>query len=483
MKKLSIAFALVLALALCVFCFASCGKDKKGDATTAPATNPSVTTDGATNPSVTTDGATEHVHTPGAEMVIDVEASCAAPGSKSYHCTECNQIIPETVEEIPALPHTPEADFYVEQEPTCTTKGSKVKFCDVCGAEIPETREEIDIDPDAHQVDPETLVIVEPTLLAPEGSKTGTCKLCNTNIVEKLDEKIYVIDSKMDVAARADYNEEMGIDWLNTSDFANGICVKKGINEIKDEEVHYYPTEENPLGNDLLLEVSFLWNDTLKTGYSGEPLTYAHVDGYDVFHVKANLDAKERSGFTYEYITPTPAAIAADSSVKKPALGEFGWHRLGFRVHQEAKIEAGEVKYTYIASAYVDGTLLLSYDATDYAVNRNPNSTVTALLYTAEIDAEDPTKLNYFDIGAEGAQSNYRTSYAVLMFEDFFGKSTSGAYAVLADLQVTCGQDFVQDVEANATPADATFTIDDKGTVDDTTDDLVVPAKIWYKLK
>ena len=179
----------------------------------------------------------------------------------------------------------------------------------------------------------------------------------------------------------------------------------------------------------------------------------------------------------------SPAEIAADSSVKKPALGEFGWHRLGFRVHQEAEIVADEVKYTYIASAYVDGTCLLSVDMTDYAVNRNKNSTVTALLYTAEIDAEDPAKLNYFDIGATDAKSNYMTSYAVLMFEEFFGKSASGAYAVLADLSVTCGQDFVQSVEKNADPDDATFTLDDMGTADDTTDDLVVPAKIWYKAK
>ncbi|MBR4335799.1 MAG: hypothetical protein IKP74_05025, partial [Clostridia bacterium] len=426
------------------------------------------------------DATTAHEHVRGAEMVIDVEATCAAPGSKSYHCTVCDQIIPETVEAIPALPHTPEADFYVEQEPTCTTKGSQLKFCEVCGAEIPETREEIDIDPDAHQIDPETIVIVEPTLLAPEGSKTGTCKLCNTNVVEKLDEEIFIIDSTWDVAARADYNEAHRVDWLNHKDLATGVMIKKSINEIKDDDVHYYSTEENPLGNDLLVEISFLWNETLKNTYSWEAMTFGHIDGYDVFNVDSNIHPKERGGFTYEFITPTPAAIAADSSVKTPSTGEYGWHRLGFRVHEDAEIVAGEVKYTYIASCYLDGALVISYDATDYVVNRSA-STVTALLYTAEIDAEDNTKLNYFDIGDSEAQSNFKTSYGLIFFEEFFNKA--GGYFVFCDLSMTCGRDFVQDVEANAAPTDATFTIDDKGTVDDTTDDLVVPAKIWYKSK
>lgn len=442
MKKTRI-IALFLCLLMCAFSFAACGKKNGTASTTAKEATAAGTTAAATD--ATTAGTT------------------AAPATTVAHV------------------HTPEDHPTVDLKPTCVTEGEQQVYCAECGEAIPGTLEKIPVDPNAHKV--EDWVTVEPTLLNPDGgTQTGTCVLCDNPVVEKVEWKApYVIASTLDAGARSDYNNENSVNWLNTSDVPNGICVKESINKIKDGEVHYYPTEENPLGNDLLLEVSFLWNDTLKTGYSGEPLTYAHVDGYDVFHIKANLDAKERSGFTYEYITPTPAEIAENSALKKPALGEFGWHRLGFRVHQEAVIEAGAVKYTYIASAYVDGTLLLSVDMTDYAVNRNPNSTVTALLYTAEIDAEDDTKLNYFDIGAEGAQSNYRTSYAVLMFEDFFGKSETGAYAVLADLSITCGQDFVQDVEPNADPEDATFTLDDKGTADDTTDDITCPAKIWYK--
>ena len=104
---------------------------------------------------------------------------------------------------------------------------------------------------------------------------------------------------------------------------------------------------------------------------------------------------------------------------------------------------------------------------------------MTGLLYTAAIDPEDPSKLICYDIG-ENPASAYNNSYGLFIVEEFFNSTASTAYMVLADLSVTCGQDFVQDVEPNANPDDATFTLDDKGTTD-TADDVTCPAKIWYK--
>ena len=280
-----------------------------------------------------------------------------------------------------------------------------------------------------------------------------------------------MISSKLSSSERTAYNSAHKVDWLNNKDASNGIYIKKNINDIKGDDLHYYPTDEDLDGNDLLVEVSFLWNETLAAGYSGDPLCFAHVDGYDVFHVGATLDAKERGGFTYEYLT--------DGS-HTPSLGEYGWHRIGFRVHQEAEIDNGAVKYTYVVSLYVDGELKLAVDMTDYAVRRNTSSTVTALLYTAEI-VDD--QLVYHDIGDAEAKSNYATSYAILMFESFFGKSDDGAYAVFSDLSMTCGDNFVQDVEAVEEPEDETFTIDDLGTEEDTSDDVTASGKIWYKAK
>ena len=196
--------------------------------------------------------------------------------------------------------------------------------------------------------------------------------------------------------------------------------------------------------------------------YTGEPLTFADADGYDVFHIGATMDAKIRGGYTYLPTEDTP-----DITIK-PALGDYGWHRLGCRIHQEAKIENDAVKYTYIATLYRDGELVLSYDLTDWAVNYF-NSTVTALLFTAEIvDGE----LVYHDIGDHSG--GYTNSYALLIVEEFFNSNSSTAYVVLGDMYMTAGQDFVQQVEKAGSPIlpDATFQVSDT---------VNLPAPIHYQ--
>ena len=443
MKKLTVILALVLCLVLCVFAFASCKKDKKGTATTAKGTAaPSTTAAPATTEAEETQE--PHVCTPG-DYEVDFPATCSAKGQMSKYCTECGQLIPNTTIDI-------------------------------------------EIDPDAHKVD--EWITVEPTLLHPNGSKTGTCSLCNTPFNEELVFKPYAFLSTWNATERAAFNTENKVDWLDNKELTDGIYIRKHINKIKDEDTHYYPTDVEPLGNDLLVEVSYLWNSTMTSGggYTAEPLTFAHADGYDVFHVGAKLDAKDNrtkdaagnaGTYEYTYVTPTPAAIAANSSVKKPSLGDYGWHRLGFRIHQEADIDNGAVKYTYVASAYVDGTLVLAFDLADWT-SRAFNKTVTGLLFTAEINEEDNTKLDYYDVGND-PKSGFTNSFGLFIVEDFFKSTTSTAYVVLGDLSMTCGQDFVQEVEPNADPEDGTFTLNDNGTPDDTTDDITCPAKIWYK--
>jgi len=48
---------------------------------------------------------------------------------------------------------------------------------------------------------------------------------------------------------------------------------------------------------------------------------------------------------------------------------------------------------------------------------------------------------------------------------------------------MTCGRDFVQQVEAVSDPEADTFTFDDMGTPEDETDDVVRPAAIYFKAK
>ena len=429
MKKTRI-IALFLCLLMCAFSFAACGK-KNGTASTTAKEATAAGTTAAGTEATTAAGTT------------------AAPATTAAHV------------------HTPEDHPTVDLKPTCVTEGEQQVYCAECGEAIPGTLEKIPVDPDAHKI--EDYVTVEPTLLNPTGTKTGTCVLCNAEIVEPLTHTTYAIASAWGTDARAAFNEQYKVDWALSSatDFGSSVIVKTNINKIKEEDQHFYPTEANPLGNDLLVELSYLWTEADKNTFSWQCLTFGHVDGYDVFNCGANVTAKIRSGYTYEY------TYKKDGLEAQP-LGEYGWHRLGFRVHEEAEIVADQVKYTYLASAYVDGTLIYTVDMTDYVVRRNPTSTVTALLYTAEIEDGD---LVYYDIGAN-PNSSYATSYALLFFENFFTKA--GGYCIFCDLNMTCGNEFVQNVEANADPADGTYTFDNM-TEDDTTDDVDFSAKIWYK--
>ena len=91
MKRIYLIFSLVLCLALCVFCFASCGKRNKSEVT---ATAPEQTTATQTTAAGTTADAPEptepaHVHVPDATPTIDLDPTCTEPGIQVYYCSEC----------------------------------------------------------------------------------------------------------------------------------------------------------------------------------------------------------------------------------------------------------------------------------------------------------------------------------------------------------------------------------------------------------
>ncbi|MBP5348791.1 MAG: leucine-rich repeat protein [Clostridia bacterium] len=406
------------------------------------------------------------------EYVVDVEPTCTEVGYKSYLCTVCGESKPDSTVEIPATGHN--WTYVVDVASTCSTTGSKSLYCTECNESKPDSSVELPIDPDTHVV-AEWTVDKRPTLLE-NGSQHGVCLLCGNMVVRTIDQsEPIVIGSNWGTAERAAFNAENNVDWLDHRDLPGGIYIKRNVNSIKGQDQHYYPTKGNPLGNDLLVEVSYLWSEVMDTNYRGEPLTFGNGDGYDVFHVRRQLDAKDNRTINgalcqYEYVTPTPDEIAGNAALKKPSLGGYGWHRLSFRVHQDAEINGGAVKYTYIASAYVDGTLVLSFDLTDWVV-RYFKSTVTGLLYTAEIENGE---LVYYDIGQD-PMSSYQNSYGLLYFEEFFYSSgASTAYAVFGDIEMTCGHDFVQQVEAVENPTEATYTLPN-GTV--------IPAAFWYRIK
>ena len=277
--------------------------------------------------------------------------------------------------------------------------------------------------------------------LVTEGTLVKHCDGCNLDLTfSGVKRSPVILDSGADAAA---YPSSL----INSNRYQQN----KNVNAIRGD-AHYYPTAGNPTGNDLLVEVSFLWNETLTTG-KGTTFDFLNWDGRDVVNISlrdgvsgyaptaGGIAAKERSGFSYIY--PTPDAIAENASLKYPNIGEYGWHRLGFRVHQEAAIVNAAVHYTYVVSTYLDGTLILSIDISPYA---NISGNARSLLFKARIEDEE---LVCYDTDVQ--------NQAYLTLYNFFDKA--GSYLVIGDMSMTCGTDFVQNVSPVVSPAAQTITL------------------------
>ncbi len=77
------------------------------------------------------------------DFTIDVQPTCTEAGSKSKHCSGCDEKIEVT--EIDKLGHS-FGEFVVDKQPTCTAEGSKSKHCANCDEKTDVT----DIDPLGH---------------------------------------------------------------------------------------------------------------------------------------------------------------------------------------------------------------------------------------------------------------------------------------------------------------------------------------------
>ena len=394
MKKLTIALALILCLVLCLFAFASCGKKKGGTAT-----------DAATEPATTT---TAHSHMPASTYTVDKEPTCGDAGSESKHCTVCGEIIASTVRTIqPTGNHT-------------------------AGAWANTTA---------------------PTLIA-EGQDTTTCTVCGTEMtrpVDKTEPIVYVSNWDLETRKANAYTISNPDDST-----VKTFGVKKSVKSIAGTNA-FYPTEDNEEGNDLLIEFSFLYNDTMANVDDGV-LAAMYVENNNVF----NVDLKTGK-ITATMRTGDVRLFEADGTVNhEVAIGEYGWHRFGMRIHEDVANVAGEVKYTVTATAYLDGAKILAVDKTAWAT-KNFSGDYTGLLYTAEIVEGQLTYKNAVDDG--------KHCDAYVMVEYLPKESDTPGYLVVGDINFSCGQDFVQDIFPMNTPTEATMTL---------AEGVTVPAAFYY---
>jgi len=504
MKKLTMALALALCLVLCVFAFASCGKKKSNetspatDAATTPATTPATdaattpktnaatdaATDAATTPAATdeatnaatdaapatapatdaaTDPATDPAETDAAtgcvhewdegeeNYVIDAEPDCFTEGSKSIHCNKCGKPVPETVVVLP-IQHTPEDDYEIDTEPTCCAEGLKILYCAECGDVIEEVP--IDIDPEAHKIN-EWNVIEPVNMFHKNGSKTGVCIYCDETFTE-------------------------GITFAPTVETFTSASKQFATPKVYFDDVrgddHFYPTEENLAGNDLFVEFSILWNETLLNfDSSADPYIDGVFDQGKPFYYFSPVagcntsDANFPGAFEWmgNFKTPidddevdTPETMCKESPNYEdyPNIGgadeanpEWGWHRIGVRYHLElldGKSGADLKDYQGTATVYLDGVAI--YKLATGAPEKEGMQTWGSHLFKATRDAEDENLIEYVE------ENNY---LIVIKINQAKAKADTTVYFAYADVIVSCGKDFVMPVQRVDDPEAATLEV------------------------
>ena len=424
MKKV---FALILCLVLCVFAFASCSKSNKGgNATTAAPTAAATTaapTAATTAPAETTAEPTEppHVHTPEDHISVIQPATCNAKGTQAYYCEECGEIIDSTIEEIP-------------------------------------------INPTAHKVDDWT-VTEAVNMLNPTGSRNGTCIYCETNVVEEIHYEGPIIKECTPLTERIELPQ------VNFADVRG--------------DKHFYPTEEDPAGNDLYLEFSILWNESiLNFDASKDPYMVARfVNGKPLYYFSPvagckTSDANFSGAFEWmgnfgtpisdaEVNTPATMCGANPNYADYPNIAgndeanpEYGWHRVGIRYHLElldGKSGADLKDYVGIATGFVDGVAIFKL-----STGADGMQNWESMLFKAESDGEGG--IVYSDAG----------EYVIpFLMNKSITKADTTAYLAFSDVYVSCGKDFLMKVEKVASPTAATLEV---------AEGVEIPAPVYFKL-
>ena len=293
------------------------------------------------------------------------------------------------------------------------------------------------------------------TLLSPE-MHVGTCSVCGlTNVVQYVGSK--------NTGIVADSTAASAPDGLGSG--SNFYLGKYAYSDIPGE-AHFYPTEANLSGNDLLIEYSVLWNSTMtKSNGSSSVLDVGRFDreGNDDVRKGFEMACRDELGSQWcKYvggfegygvvnnngtndvsIEYGPVGSNGADEELFPYIGDYGWHRLGVRIHEDAYYDSGVV-YRITISLYIDGEKALQYVAKSW--DPDNDAQLDLLLYKAELVDDH---LEYSDNVAVAAVDNY--AYAVY-FANFYNHANK-MYLVVDDVYVTCGREFVQQVKPVEDPA------------------------------
>ena len=276
-----------------------------------------------------------------------------------------------------------------------------------------------------------------------EGSKTGVCADCG--------QQITVVLAKTDADAVVFTSADDGM-------YGERFSLK---NHVLADGEHFYPTEDDPDGKSLIMEYSILWNESLADFaldasadyiYTGMVATATNTDRFTSYHLcldnVTDFWCQHVGGFepdSNKNIVYGPSMASGAAVDKFPNIGDYGWHRLGFKISQETKVENGVIKHHVTTSIYIDGVLISAYK---WIRNNNESK----LLYTASLVNGE---LVYSDSVIDA-----KCAFPFLI-ADVTADSGESVYFATADTYVTAGDDFVIDVEKAATPTSATVKAED----------------------
>ena len=103
------------------------------------------------------------------EWAIDIEPTCTEAGSKSHHCSRCEE--KSDVTDVEALGHN-FSNWQVRTAPTCTETGIEYRTCSACSTEETNTLLAL-----GHKYPEKGNVISQPTTTEP-GLQIKVCTIC-----------------------------------------------------------------------------------------------------------------------------------------------------------------------------------------------------------------------------------------------------------------------------------------------------------------
>ena len=411
-----------------------------------------------------------------------LENEVGVPASKLDAVIRIMKVQPgQTVENYTLKPaqhtHTAESEYTVIQAATCSTSGVQVKYCTGCGEFIPDTVAALPIDPDGHEAD--WTVIRQPTAAdQADGSRKGTCVLCGKYVEQTTHFQPTILTLTDKTSGQATPYRIACADVLQGG--------------------HFYPTAASPEGNDLYIEYSVLFNPTLRNldVGKGSPYITTRINNESVVYWSPTSNVpdawcKFAGGFEAtgdNFIvpvsdgtvnTPTKMTGSGGGYADYPNIGgsnqsapEYGWHRIGIRIHEDltnaaalkADTTVGKTKATYVLTltVYFDGKPAYKLQTKESKTGMNTSG---SLLFTAASDGKGG--IIYSDIGPDRTVVPFRLNETAAMA----GKT---AYVAIADVSVSCGKGFVQQVEKLAAPKASVLTLPTG---------MNLSAPIYYRLK